>query len=220
MARELSRITPEAKQTFVLNNAGLVDPRLLELAAERKGIVLGHLSNLTLEKGVDQAVSLAVEANRAGLLDKFILAGPIKESIAEKEIVRAQANLGGRFEFRGPVYGADKLQFFQDINCFVFPTRYRNEASPLVLLEAMAAGVPCVAYGRACIPDDIGEKGGLSVPPESNFIDIALPYLAGLKTDGAMRSRYAREQFEQLLAENRAQMHVFRQLLTGTSDPG
>lgn len=219
MARELSRLTPEAKKTFVLNNSGLVDLHLLELVAENKDIVLGHLSNLTLDKGVDQAVHLAVEASRAGLLDKFILAGPIMDSVAQHAVKRAQEELGDRFEFRGAIYGADKLKFFQDINCFVFPTRYRNEASPLVLLEAMAAGVTCVAYGLACIPDDIGDMGGLLVPPESDFTDIALPYLARLKVSGDRPSRSARDQFEHLLRENVAQMQKFRELLSDTSGP-
>ena len=42
------------------------------------------------------------------------------------------AELAGALDYRGPVYDADKLRFYQDIDLFVFATTYANEAQPTV----------------------------------------------------------------------------------------
>ncbi len=61
----------------------------------------------------------------------------------------------GLLERLGPVYGKDKSQFWKMTDAFVFPTQ--NEAEPLVLWEAPAAGVPIfpmteVAFFRSLKP--------------------------------------------------------------------
>lgn len=53
----------------------------------------------------------------------------------------------------GPVSAASKQDFFDGIDVFLFPSRYRNETEPLVVLEAMAQGVPVVASALGCIPE-------------------------------------------------------------------
>jgi glycosyltransferase involved in cell wall biosynthesis len=54
-------------------------------------------------------------------------------------------------KYYGPVLGDAKKEFFAELNTFVFPTRYRNEAEPLVILEALMNGCPVVANNRGCI---------------------------------------------------------------------
>ena len=57
--------------------------------------------------------------------------------------------------FYGRKYGADKEAFFRTADIFVFPTYYHNECFPLVLLEAMQHGVPCISTCEGGVPDII-----------------------------------------------------------------
>lgn len=207
MARDLRQSTPEVTITHVLNNAGLVDPLLVELPVKRSGpIVLGHMSNLTRSKGVACARETAVAAVAAGLDIRFVAAGPCAEEEAGQEISMAATQLGDRFEYRGAVHGADKRRFFADIDVFVFPSTYANEAEPLVLLEAMAAGVPCLSYARACITDDIGNTGGRAFDAHRDFVRGAMSYLEIFAQAREERACAARRRFLELLGEHRTQI--------------
>lgn len=64
----------------------------------------------------------------------------------------------------GKKYGADKEAFFRNTDIFVFPTYYPNECFPLVLLEAMQQGLPCISTVEGGIPAIIEDgKTGLLV---------------------------------------------------------
>ena len=61
----------------------------------------------------------------------------------------------------GAKYGEEKKEFFQTADVFVFPTFYNNECFPLVLLEAMEQGIPCISCNEGGISDivDDGQTG-------------------------------------------------------------
>ena len=64
----------------------------------------------------------------------------------------------------GKKYGADKEAFFKNTDIFVFPTYYPNECFPLVLLEAMQQGLPCISTKEGGITSIIDNgKTGLLV---------------------------------------------------------
>jgi glycosyltransferase involved in cell wall biosynthesis len=75
-----------------------------------------------------------------------------------------------RVSFLGRLSREEMLEEFQGANCFVLPSRY--EAFGVVLIEAMATGLPVVAT-RSGGPDSIvtGENG-LLIEPE-NAADLA-----------------------------------------------
>ncbi len=66
--------------------------------------------------------------------------------------------------YHGKKYGRDKEAYFLGADMFVFPTYYPNECFPLVLLEAMQHGLPCVSTTEGGIPGiiDEGETGYLT----------------------------------------------------------
>ena len=68
--------------------------------------------------------------------------------------------------YLGRKYGNDKEKEFARHDVFVFPTYYDNECFPLVLLEAMQAGMPCISTNEGAIPDLL-DGTGLVVPPQN-----------------------------------------------------
>jgi glycosyltransferase involved in cell wall biosynthesis len=143
---------------------------------------IGFLSNLTAEKGLADFLDL-LRAASAEDLATGVLAGPAEgENLAGIEAARR--GLGPALDYRGRVDGAAKARFFADIDIFVFPTRYAHEAQPLVICEAMAAGLPVLAYDRGCIAGQLGDI----LPPldrTADFTPWALGHLRRLTADRA-----------------------------------
>lgn len=215
MGDDLMANTLEIKRTFVLNNAGFISPSLLDIPiAEGKDLVIGHLSNLTAEKGIAEVVDLAVAVRQAGQAVRLIVAGPTHDIAAQNAIARAEAALGDAFIYRGPVYDADKIRFFSEITFFAFPSRYRNEASPIVLFEAMAAGVPCIATPLGCVPDDLGTDGGMVISADDDFVAKATDFIQLASHDVADRAQKARGQYLGLLREHDKQLAELAALLS------
>jgi glycosyltransferase involved in cell wall biosynthesis len=86
----------------------------------------------------------------------------------------ALARWPNQVEYRGPVYGRDKGQFFSDIDVFLFPTRYHNESWGIVLTEALSASRPVITRSRGCIPWMIRDGCGLVVAREGDYVSAAV----------------------------------------------
>ena len=65
--------------------------------------------------------------------------------------------------YQGRKYGKDKEEAFEQSDVFVLPTYYENECFPLVLLEAMQHGLPCVTTDEGGIRDIVGKDSGFTV---------------------------------------------------------
>jgi GT2 family glycosyltransferase/glycosyltransferase involved in cell wall biosynthesis len=74
---------------------------------------------------------------------------------AEVDDFLSQENYAGVVSFVGPVQGNEKLRMLQAANVFVHPTLV--DAAPLVLLEAMRAGLPIVATDVGAIPEIVAD---------------------------------------------------------------
>lgn len=139
-------------------------------------LVIGLLSNLNEEKGLYLFLETLRQALARNMNVKAILAGPAERDADRQAIQAAQAEFGSRLDYRGPVYDESKLAFYRDIDVFLFPTCYANEAQPTVVFEAMAHGVPSLSYDRGCIKDQIGMTGAVA-EQRMNFPEFALEFL-------------------------------------------
>jgi glycosyltransferase involved in cell wall biosynthesis len=195
MASDLSDVMPEIRRLLIVGNAGLVDRALLELPIKADGgdLVLGHLSNLSLEKGIADVVDFASALHQAGTRVRLVVAGPTVDGQSRLHLDRARRELGDLFEYRGPVAGETKRAFFESITHFVFPSRYVHEAAPLVLYEAMAAGVVCVATRRGSISEQLEGSRGVLAQSADSFVEETLPALVGasVSTAASQESRHA-----------------------------
>jgi glycosyltransferase involved in cell wall biosynthesis len=193
MAALLRERYPQAARSMIVSNAAFYPPGAARPETAAGGLVLGHMGNLTDEKGLDLVLDLYRETLSSGLAARLVLAGPAADAKAAQEIAAAQDASGAGLVYRGPVYGADKARFFAEIDVFLFPTRYANEAEPTVLFEALAHGVPVIALGRGCIPEQLGATdgegpGGVVVPVGGAFVRRAAE---ALRAWGASPERFA-----------------------------
>lgn len=214
MARDLAGVMPEVRHVLVIGNAGLVDRGMIELPlkTDQASLVLGHLSNLSADKGIAEAVSLAISLHRAKVAVRLIIGGPLSDNEARRHVDRAARELGGAFEYRGPLGGDRKRDFFNDITHFVFPTRYVHEAVPLVLYEAMAAGVVCVATKQGSIPEQLTDCPSMLAGHASSFVDEVLPTLSVSSVSSAA-SRASREAYRDAFSISERQLAEFMALL-------
>jgi glycosyltransferase involved in cell wall biosynthesis len=88
---------------------------------------------------VHEFVEVAAEMQRRGHRLRAHLAGPLYDESARRLVPLSVQAIPG-FEYRGPLYEAKKVAFYREIDVLLFPTRYRHEAEPLVIHEAMAEG--------------------------------------------------------------------------------
>lgn len=166
-------------RSHIISNAAFVPPQESPERAHDREIWLGHLSNLTREKGLYDFLDLLRALDRRGQPFRGILAGPAALPEDRAAIAEAVRDLGGRLEYRGPQFGADKNRFYREVDVFVFPTDYANEAQPTVLFEALAAGNLVVSYDRGCIAAQVGEDG-LVLSRGAAFVEATAPWLAAL----------------------------------------
>ena len=110
--------------------------------------------------------------------------------------------------YLGRKYGEEKERIFERADIFVFPTYYSNECFPLVLLEAMQYGLPCVTTDEGGIRDIVVKDTGFTVHG-TNLKELAVgtaDALEQLIVDVELRKRMGeagRKRLEELFTEKR-----------------
>jgi glycosyltransferase involved in cell wall biosynthesis len=164
----------------ILSNSAFVDvaSALPEHNTARQDgrLVIGLLSNLNNVKGLGLFLDLLRQTAHLCMNVRGVLAGPPDSDAERAAIETACRELGHKLDYRGPVYGEAKSDFFRSIDVFVFPTRYANEAQPIVVFEALAHGIPVLSYDRGCILSQVGACGAIQ-ERDADFLPFALEWL-------------------------------------------
>lgn len=205
MASCLRDILPKPALVRTLNNSGLIEPGSPKGSRRSGPIVLGHLSNLSLEKGLDCVVAAAIAAAESGLDIKLLIAGPCTDARAQSVLADARNRLGERVEYMGAIYGQDKGRFYTQLDVFLFPTKYINEASPLVLFEAMSNDVPCIATDVGCIEDDLAGVGGLTVSLDE-FSQAVVRVVSALAHADTVKQFNPRRRYTEMVEQYQSQL--------------
>lgn len=152
--------------------------------------VVGYISNISFEKGIDKFVEILLESNRSGnRLIKGLIAGPAANAEVEDYLRSVCDSHPNIFQWVGPVYRQEKVEFYETISALLFPTAYEVEAQPNVVLEALRFGRPCIATARGCIPSDIHGSG-------SELLSSVDLVSSGAAIISAMASEYERGEWE------------------------
>lgn len=145
---------------------------------------VGWIGRLGHEKGADVLLESLTRLAERDLVVSIV--GEGRERRALERLVSAHG-LEKIVRFHGMVPEAARL-----IRAFdVLTISSRTEGTPIVLLEAMAAGVPVIASRVGGIPDVVTEREALLVPPEQPDL-LASALAAALRAPRAAAARAAR----------------------------
>jgi glycosyltransferase involved in cell wall biosynthesis len=207
----------DGKAIRVVSNAAFFGPPVQterRLSDPSAPVCIGFLSNITFDKGFVQFFEVLTTLRRAAVPYRAYIAGPVA-SDARSTFDRLFA-AAAEAEYVGPLYGDAKTSFYQRLDILLFPTRYENEAEPLVIHEAIRSGVHVIACARGAIPELLSNGAGV-VFDQNSFVSSAATCIEGLSLDRpglaqAQQMSFAQAQRLQLRAE--AQLSdVVRQIL-------
>lgn len=146
------------------------------------------LSNLITSKGVVDLLDACKILKGKGVNFGCTYVGAESNEIDStmfNEMVK-ERNLQDSVQYIGKRYGADKESCYANSDIFVFPTFYHNECFPLVLLEAMSYGLPCVSTDEGAIREII-DDGKTGYVVEKNNLQMLAEKLEVLIEDAALR---------------------------------
>jgi len=126
-----------------------------------------YLSNLIETKGVIVLLDALQTLKNEGLMFECNFVGAESKEIDKQRFNKevSDRELEGMVHYLGKKFGYEKDAIYKDSNLFVFPTYYSGECFPLVLLEAMQYGLPCVSADNGAIRQIVMDgKNGYVVP--------------------------------------------------------
>ena len=154
-------------------------------------------------------------SRQSGLDIKLILAGPLTDDEAKESVRLAQSSLADSIQLRGPVSAETKDRFYNDIDAFIFPSRYLYEAQPLVVIEALSYGIPVIVTDQGYTAELVG-SAGIIVADQAQFAAAAMDAISNwiLDPSSYFDARIAaRERYSYLSEKARVEMLELERIL-------
>ena len=163
-----------------------------------QGVTLLFMSRMEAEKGVFELLEAFVHIKERDPAVRLVMVGdgPARPGL-EDFVTRHKLS---DVIFTGYLRGSDKARTLLEADLFILPTY--SEGCPVSLLEAMAAGLPCITNAVGGIPDIFrdGRNGillnGVSVPSLTQAIELMLSDSALREQVGQHNRRQAWENYE------------------------
>ncbi|MBC8995390.1 glycosyltransferase family 4 protein [Pseudomonas sp. N40(2020)] len=199
-----------AEKLQVIPNGLPAAPAQMVHNTDRPRWLAGYVGRLSSEKGPDLFLDALIPlCHQHPQLDAVMLGdGP------EHEALQARIDGAGlQQRIRLPGYQIAMQPWWQQLDALVISSR--TEGTPMILLEAMQAGVPVVAFGVGGIPDVLEHRhnGLLAEPADSaalaRQLDALLnePKLGRQLRDNAKRTQQDRYDLK-ALAERWSQLYI------------
>jgi glycosyltransferase involved in cell wall biosynthesis len=102
-----------------------------------------------------------------------LIAGSITDKKSKKYL---DSNLEEikEISYLGKIGTEGKEDFLNKIDLLLMPTKYINEAEPLVIHEAMSHGIAVIACDRGCISNIIPKNTGIVIENDKQYSSQAL----------------------------------------------
>jgi glycosyltransferase involved in cell wall biosynthesis len=206
---------------IVLSNAAFYDSddEARAVSNDAAPLQLGFLSNITFEKGIVEFFRILDKLNQCGVEYRAHIAGPLAPDARQTfdELLGAASDV----EYVGPVYGGQKEQFYRQLDVFLFPTNYANEAEPLVIYEAMRQGVHVIACDRGSIAEMLRNGAGLAFTRE-HIVESAAAHIAKFNDDRhalAAAKRNSMQQAQRVRCAGKVALDDLLACMQGTHEP-
>ena len=185
---EFFEIVPEKKIVVIPNGikpiSSLCDEQTHRTNFRKNGIMVSYLSAVMQKKGfmdVLKAIPLVVKEEPSV---RFILAG---EQVFEDEMREAfnfikNHKIEKYVELPGPLTVPEKIHLLTKCDIFTFPP-VTQEGHPIVILEAMSAGLPIIATAKGAISETVIDGFNGFIVPSSSPESIAEKILMLSKND-------------------------------------
>ncbi len=138
--------------------------------------ILLFLSRITPIKGLPLLIE-SIKANAQTFAGWVLLIAGVDEFDHQRELEALVNRYGlqGSVRFIGPLYGDTKRDAFSAADAFVLPSH--SEGWPMVVLEALGAGVPVFTTTAIPFPELLEHRAGWMVEPSLDSIGASLPDL-------------------------------------------
>ncbi len=133
-----------------------------ERETKHEGLSLLSVGRLSPEKGHEVLLHAFAEARAGGLDASLTIVGDGSER-ARLEVLAAELGIAERVRFTGVLLDADLADAMRAADVFVLPSH--SEGFGVVLIEAMAMGLPVVATRSGGPEDIVDESNGVLVEP-------------------------------------------------------
>jgi glycosyltransferase involved in cell wall biosynthesis len=217
MAERIQQVYPAIKKVRVVDSTAFVPQTQPYQKKRGTELRVGLLSNLNAEKGLDISIALLRQSLQQGLPVRLILAGRAHDAAAKVTLDAAIAEFGDHIDYLGPISDEEKDTYLRNLDVFLFPTQYINEAQPRVILEALSYAVPVITRARSCIPGDVADAG-VCIAEHLDFVETAIPALRRWIDDPASlatTSDRAIQRSRELHANARRQLDAAAREITG-----
>ena len=140
--------------------------------------VLGMIALFRPRKGVEILIEALAALRAAGFPVSLRAVGAFESEAYRQQVLRLAVDRGVAEHIVWPRFTRDIASELTQMNLFVLPSLY-GEGLPMVLIEAMAAGLPVIATTNEGIPEVLedGASGMLVAPNDAALLAQAIGFL-------------------------------------------
>jgi glycosyltransferase involved in cell wall biosynthesis len=183
----------------VVPNGVPIQGPLSDRQAPRAQWTIGSVALIRPRKGFEVLLDALAQLKSEGAPVKLRAVGSFETSEYEIELKRRATQLGLDDVIKWTGFARDVRSELGHMDLFVLPSLF-GEGLPMVILEAMAAGIPVIGTKVEGIPEAISDGvDGLIVPPNNSeaLASAVRRFISGQAKWQAMRASAQRRQAEQ-----------------------